>query len=318
VADHLVDDVEERGEDRGRLVRPVRDRHLDLRHGRRQRTIDDAPATQVANRGRHQGDAQASRDEAEIRLHAPRLLQHLRREAGAAARADQQVVVPGGGVTREHDHRILSQLGEVHGGPPRQAVCAREDCHQRLALDRLDDQAGLVDGKAHETDLDAAVAQGIGLRAGEERVEADVDGREARAPDPEDAREDVQIGRRHEPDGQLADLAAAGAARRAHGALRVREHPAHLVEERMPRGGELDAAVRAMEQVDAELAFELSDLLAERRLRHVQARRGAAEVQLLRDGQEVAEVAELHGGDSYPAGLNSSRRLYWTTERPHA
>jgi hypothetical protein len=45
----------------------------------------------------------------------------------------------------------------------------------------------------------------------------------------------------------------------------------------------------ANEQVGAERALELVDLVAQGWPGDVQARRGAAEMQLLRDGQEVAQ-----------------------------
>jgi hypothetical protein len=48
--------------------------------------------------------------------------------------------------------------------------------------------------------------------------------------------------------------------------------------------------------------LELADRDTQRRLGHVQPFRGAAEVQLLGDGDEVAEVAKLgHAGGRYPA-----------------
>src|SRR5206468_4029652 len=43
-------------------------------------------------------------------------------------------------------------------------------------------------------------------------------------------------------------------------------------------------------------ALEVADLPAERRLRDVQPLGGSAEVQLLRHGDEVAEMSELHEG----------------------
>ena len=61
-----------------------------------------------------------------------------------------------------------------------------------------------------------------------------------------------------------------------------------------PAGGELDAAAGALEQPAAQLGLERADLLAERRLGDVQARRGAPEVQLLGDGDEIAKLAEFH------------------------
>ena len=165
---------------------------------------------------------------------------------------------------------------------------------QGLALDGLDDEPALVERQAHEADLDAAVAQRLGLRALQQRVEADLDGREPGVPDPQHARQDVQVGRRREADVELPDLAAAGALRRAHRALGLREYLPHLVGERLPRGRDLDAPLRAMEERESQLLLELADLLAERRLRDAEAAGGAPEVQLLRHGEEVAQVAELH------------------------
>ena len=51
----------------------------------------------------------------------------------------------------------------------------------------------------------------------------------------------------------------------------------------------------AVEEPHAELGLELADLLADGRLRHVQALGGAAEMQLLRDRDEVPQVSQLHG-----------------------
>ena len=44
----------------------------------------------------------------------------------------------------------------------------------------------------------------------------------------------------------------------------------------------------------AQLIFEFANLLANRRLRNVQSVRGPAEVQLLRDRNEISEVAKFH------------------------
>jgi hypothetical protein len=57
-----------------------------------------------------------------------------------------------------------------------------------------------------------------------------------------------------------------------------------LLEERGPGGGELDLAAGAHEQLCAEGALELADLVAERRLGDVEARGGPSEVELLSDG----------------------------------
>ena len=77
------------------------------------------------------------------------------------------------------------------------------------------------------------------------------------------------------------------------GALECAERSRCLLKEGPTRGGELDVPAGANEQVGAERALELVNLVAQRGLGDVQARGGAAEVQLLRDGQEVAKQARL-------------------------
>jgi hypothetical protein len=52
-------------------------------------------------------------------------------------------------------------------------------------------------------------------------------------------------------------------------------------------------AAVAHEQVGAEGVLELLNLVAQRRLGYVEARGGAAEVELFRDGQEIAQQARL-------------------------
>jgi hypothetical protein len=76
-------------------------------------------------------------------------------------------------------------------------------------------------------------------------------------------------------------------------ALERGERERCLLEERATRGGELDLAAGAHEEIRAERSLELPDLVAERRLGDVEARGGAAEMELLRDGQEVAQQARL-------------------------
>jgi hypothetical protein len=81
------------------------------------------------------------------------------------------------------------------------------------------------------------------------------------------------------------------------GLVEVGEQPAGLGQERGARGGEPDAAAGAVEQRCADLLLEEGDLLAERRLGHVQALGGAREAQLLRDRHEVSEPPVPHRRD---------------------
>ena len=55
-----------------------------------------------------------------------------------------------------------------------------------------------------------------------------------------------------------------------------------------------DRPLGAEEQIDAELAFELSHLLAHCRLCDMKLLRGTAEVQLLSDSNEVLQATQFH------------------------
>jgi hypothetical protein len=62
-----------------------------------------------------------------------------------------------------------------------------------------------------------------------------------------------------------------------------------------PSGGrEFDLAGAPDQEFHPEFAFELADLLRERRLRHVKPRRGLPEVQFLGDRAEVSQMTQLH------------------------
>ena len=78
-----------------------------------------------------------------------------------------------------------------------------------------------------------------------------------------------------------------------------------MLEEDAPAREELHAAGRAREERRAELVLEGADLPAERRLAHVQARGGAADVSFLGDGDEIADLLEAHD-----VQIRSKR--YWT------
>jgi hypothetical protein len=65
------------------------------------------------------------------------------------------------------------------------------------------------------------------------------------------------------------------------------------LQELLSRSGNFHLAFRACEKLDAEIGFQRRDLLAERRLRYMQALRGPTEMQFLGDGDEVAQLAAI-------------------------
>jgi hypothetical protein len=61
----------------------------------------------------------------------------------------------------------------------------------------------------------------------------------------------------------------------------------------------LHASLGALEEWHPQLVFELTNLLAERGLRDVQARRRPAKVEFFRDDQEVTQMAKFHSNSFY-------------------
>ena len=67
-----------------------------------------------------------------------------------------------------------------------------------------------------------------------------------------------------------------------------------MVEEDAAPRQELHAARCSLEERRAELVFERADRSTERRLAHVKARRGAADVRFLGHGDEITDLLEAH------------------------
>src|SRR5690606_27195369 len=82
--------------------------------------------------------------------------------------------------------------------------------------------------------------------------------------------------------------------------------------EKQPAGvGQRHVPVAALEQAHPEFLFQGLDLLAQRRLGNAQHLSGAAEMQLLGDGDEIAQVAQFHKGSMSRKTYRSCRILYW-------
>jgi hypothetical protein len=77
-------------------------------------------------------------------------------------------------------------------------------------------------------------------------------------------------------------------------AVDLGEHALRVVEDHAALGGELHAAARAAEDLDAELRLQPADLLRDRGLGEVQLLGGLRERPVTGDGGDGAQVAELH------------------------
>jgi len=79
------------------------------------------------------------------------------------------------------------------------------------------------------------------------------------------------------------------------GVVRLVQDTAGLHDERLA-GRRQRHPRRTLEELHTEVRLQLAYLLADGRLGHLQSLGGPAEVQLLGDGDEVAQVAKVHGG----------------------
>lgn len=78
--------------------------------------------------------------------------------------------------------------------------------------------------------------------------------------------------------------------------LGLRKHPPSLADQLGSDASEPHLASRSVEEHHAQFGLQVLNLLAEGRLRHVQARGCSAETELVCDGHEVTQVPEFHSG----------------------
>ena len=169
-----------------------------------------------------------------------------------------------------------------HGGD---RALAREDLHVQPRIGHRERrQPEVGDARRQRADLVArrALAQ-LDVDLGMQRAEA-----------LDDAGDERQQRRAGEAHAQQAGLAVVDAPRVAPRPVEIAEDRPRVAQERLARGRHLHPAARARQQLAPELLLQQPDLVAQRRLGHVQPRGGPAEVQLLRHGHEISELPELH------------------------
>jgi hypothetical protein len=82
------------------------------------------------------------------------------------------------------------------------------------------------------------------------------------------------------------------------------ENQPGATEQFLPSLSQVDPAFFPQEQIHAKLAFERANLGAQRRLGNVKPGRGACEIELFGDCNEVTKVAQLHD----PASISKTYR----------
>ena len=111
--------------------------------------------------------------------------------------------------------------------------------------------------------------------------------------------EEIGRDRRDDADPQRAGERVPGAARGGRDVGGGGECAAGVIDDRRRAAGDADDAAFAFEQPHAQRLLELEDLAAERRLTDVAGRGGAAEMAVIRDGDDILQVSQVHGASLY-------------------
>ena len=161
-----------------------------------------------------------------------------------------------------------------------------EHAHHRLPAQNQLLEGGLLERRTHEAHVDVPLEQLLDVehRVADAQLELDVG--ISRAVLGDDRAGDAPRQRAGQAEAQAASLASAGRPRHVSGLVRARQQLARLGEKRLTGGGERGAPAVALKELDPQLRLERADLLADARLRQVEALGRTAEVELLGDGDE--------------------------------
>ena len=222
-----------------------------------------------------------------------RLVPYARLEAGAAVDRDERVVQSRGDLAREQDDLVGGERGERDRLLARERMGIGQQRHEALLADRRELELGGDLRAQREGDIDGAVGERREHPGVPHLLPQELDVRVTCPERPAERRERLEAHAPRVGDPQPPEVAGGGALCVLGRPLSICERAPRAVQERASGVGESHLAGRADEEVYLEVAFELSDRGAERRLGHVHPARCAAEVQLLRNGDEVPQVPQL-------------------------
>ena len=177
----------------------------------------------------------------------------------------------------------------------RERVGVRQSEYQRIVHDDARGHLGRYDVPSTQGDVRLALQQALHRRLGEVLArQFELNSRAFGTHGPRDPSHDPM--RRHacEGDPDQADFALVRCADGCLGASQGFEDVASRAQQGLAARGQGHRPRVAVEQSGSQLAFELHDRPAQRRLRHVQAFGGAPEVQLLRDRQKCPQLSDVH------------------------
>ncbi len=187
---------------------------------------------------------------------------------------------------------FFRQIRERQFLPPRERVIERQRDDEPLLGHHGDFELVVRLGQieADDAEVEPATEQRVDLPHRGQLGERDFHVGHRAAKETQHVRQPFVGKLRGEADGQPAGFAARRPARGARGFVGLTQNTAGVFEKNRAGCGERDMMPAALEQRRAEFVLKLAHLRAERRLCDVQPHRGATEVQLLGDGDEVTQV----------------------------
>ena len=200
----------------------------------------------------------------------------------------------GEGGPREHHHGLAAEPGDRDLRPVGERVPLRQDDAEQH---RAEDDAVEVTVLLRPAPDDRCIGprlpdrlDGVVPRAGRHE---DLDARDGDAHRSQRAVEDP-VGHRADPQGHLLPARGPGGSHVLAGPVDLgQDHPRPLRQD-APRRRQLGSAWSAIEERDAQVPLQRTDLLRERRSGDVQPARGSGEAPLLGHGEEVPELAQVH------------------------
>ena len=165
-------------------------------------------------------------------------------------------------------------------------ICSRSEIDDLESLD--------VQRPAHERHVKRPRSQSRDRFDGVLAVQDEAKVRQVRGNERAQWRKDSDVGCRKGSDRQIAGAPSGGLLRESPRMLDATEDVFRLAQEDAAGVRQRDVMAAPIEQRDANLRFELADLLAERWLRRVQPGRGAREVQFVGHRHEVPQMPQFH------------------------
>jgi hypothetical protein len=172
-------------------------------------------------------------------------------------------------------------------------MIARQDRDERFFRHQFVDQVG-IRFPTKKSDIDLSAHQIVGKRGRKPARNPDFDIGQFVAQDARRARQPRHLLPGQEADGKDRLRRLRGAARGLRGRRRLRERQPRMLKERAASRCQFDPMHAAAHKRDADLALEVANLAAERRLRRVQPLLGGVlQASRLGDRDEIAKVPQL-------------------------